>query len=480
MDAGVNWLWQGCLVALVSAVVLRVLQHASAQARYVVCWAALLAVLGLPLVPLARAGMSLAHVVAIDGPVVDPLLSVPEVWWTSTDTAMAIWALWSAVWAVCVARALSGVRRTRRACGPFPSSIEGSLRTWSRVARQGRRARLVVSDDVRVAAVLGGGWPFIAVAPRLIEQLSAGDLDRIVVHEWAHVQRRDDIAAAIQLAVRVVAGWHPAVWWLDRRLRVECEMACDEMAVRLTGSAKSYAACLVKLADMPSVRRDLLAAPGVISSPALAHRIRRILSHRTEAVSAAWSRYASAASASLLVALGVAVGMVPIVETAIEPRAASQRSGVSDVAVSAAISQPVAPQGPTPASQYSVVDTRRRPAAAAAPPASQGPSPTTEIPADAAPPRTNHIAVDSRPTADVPSLELLPVRRRDVADFKPLPAVPSSIAETVVPPQPGTRSPTPWGAVADAGVAAGQGSKNAGVATAGFFTRLGKRIAGSF
>jgi hypothetical protein len=39
---------------------------------------------------------------------------------------------------------------------------------------------------------------------------------------------------------------------------------------------------------------------------------------------------------------------------------------------------------------------------------------------------------------------------------------------------------TPWSAAADAGVSVGRVSEKAAVATAGFFTRLGKKIAGSF
>jgi hypothetical protein len=39
---------------------------------------------------------------------------------------------------------------------------------------------------------------------------------------------------------------------------------------------------------------------------------------------------------------------------------------------------------------------------------------------------------------------------------------------------------TPWGAAADAGVTVGRGSQKAAVATAGFFTRLGKSMAGAF
>jgi hypothetical protein len=63
---------------------------------------------------------------------------------------------------------------------------------------------------------------------------------------------------------------------------------------------------------------------------------------------------------------------------------------------------------------------------------------------------------------------------------------PSSLTELpgasvhTLPPPPKDKSPTPWSAAADAGVAVGRGSQKAAAATAGFFTKLGKSIAGGF
>ena len=48
MDAALNWLWQGCVVALTLSVALRLLERARANVRYIVCWAALLLILVLP------------------------------------------------------------------------------------------------------------------------------------------------------------------------------------------------------------------------------------------------------------------------------------------------------------------------------------------------------------------------------------------------------------------------------------------------
>ena len=63
----------------------------------------------------------------------------------------------------------------------------------------------------------------------------------MLIHEWAHVQRRDDLVNILQIVVRIIAGWHPALWWIDHRLHIEREIACDEITVAVTGSPKAYA-----------------------------------------------------------------------------------------------------------------------------------------------------------------------------------------------------------------------------------------------
>ena len=105
----------------------------------------------------------------------------------------------------------------------------------------------------------------IAVAPSLVRTLDPDDLDRVLIHEWAHVQRRDDVVNILQVAVRIVAGWHPALWWIDRRLHLEREIACDEVAVAITGSPKSYAECLLKLSTLRGTPRPMQTAPAVFT-----------------------------------------------------------------------------------------------------------------------------------------------------------------------------------------------------------------------
>ena len=168
----------------------------------------------------------------------------------------------------------------------------------------------------------GCGRPVIAVSPTLLDRLSDDELDRAVIHEWAHVQRRDDLLNVLHVVARVVAGWHPAVWWLERQLRIEREVACDEIAVRVTGSPKRYAACLTAMASLHPMRRQTVSALGALSSPTLSTRVLRILSTRQLST--------PVRSAAAAAALGLVVGGFSVAIVSYRPVGAERSAVVAD------------------------------------------------------------------------------------------------------------------------------------------------------
>ena len=232
-----NWLWQGCVVAFATVTVLQAVRVLSATARYYIWWAALFFVIALPAIP--SISNSPGTVLAIRGSDrILPVVAVPDTSWATSSIAVILWCAWVAVHIAHIAVAVVALRRAEARSQPIPSAVETRLRHWGRIKERGRRTRLIIADGVRPAAVLGVVAPRIALAPALLEQLNEDDLDRVVAHEWAHVQRRDDLANLLQLLVRTIVGWHPAVWWIDCRLRLEREVACDDTAVMITGSPK--------------------------------------------------------------------------------------------------------------------------------------------------------------------------------------------------------------------------------------------------
>jgi beta-lactamase regulating signal transducer with metallopeptidase domain len=467
VDVILNWLAQGGVVSFVAAVVLRVIPRSRTQARYGFVWATCAVVLSLPLVPPIVAATSPVTATDRASMSLGPLVSMPAAWWASTPLVAGLWIMWSGVYAARLAVSAVALRETRRQCRECPSELEARLHHWSRVRVTARRTRLVLSTRVRSAAVLGWGSPVIALAPALLEQLSDADLDRIVLHEWAHVQRRDDIARLVQLLLRAVAGWHPAVWWLDRQLELEREVACDEISVAVTGSAKAYAACLATLAALPSGPGDPVPALAAVSPSDLRRRVVRILAGHQAVSARPWRAMALCASTAPA-ALALAIGNMQVVE-----------SGATWLHLPGVARPPVArtAAAPTPtaagqmeraaSSQRSTSSRRVRSTedrAIVEPPASAlaaVPSEFPEWPPEAATSRS----------LETPSLE---------GPIYPLSPVDPSASIAAIPARADEKARTPWAAAAEAGVAIGRGSEKAGVATAGFFTRFGKTVARSF
>ena len=468
MDFVANWLVQGCVVALATVVIVRCLPRALAATRYLVCWVGLSAVLTLPLVSLIPGALSQVHGVTVDTTASAALVSVPHSP-TFAPLIIGAWLLWVAAFGGQLANAMVAIRRARQRCRSFPLALERRLRNWTRLKHQGRAAQLVVSDDVRAAAVIGCGAPVIAIAPALVQHLTAAELDRIVIHEWAHVQRRDDLGNVAQLMARMLAGWHPGIWWLDRWLRAEREVACDGMAVMQTGSAKVYAACLVKLASLPLASRDTLPALGVLSSGSLASRVERIVS-RTGHGSPNWSRKSLALSALLLVAVSLAISSLRIVEAVV---VSPELDAVVDAQLTPADIANESARVIIRAVPTTVSHTPRNASIRRSVTTVRQSFPDAATPADApagkesTPPSATILA--EAPTAETERIE---TTVESVLSHAPPPSTPLQI--------PDAQRVTPWTAAADAGVSLGQRSKEGGLAAAQFFSRFGKRIANSF
>jgi len=478
MDAVLNWLWQGSVVAAASFVMLLAMERTRANVRYIVCWAAALFVLVLPALPQLRSAAVSPD--AFRGAPVDPFVSLPDVWWTSTFVIRAAWTLWVSVQIVRFVSAIVAIRRARARTRAFPSPVESMMPHWRRVRSGGRRATLVLSDSVTTAAVLGWGAPMIAVAPSLVTTLDADELDRVLIHEWAHVQRRDDLVHILQIVVRIIAGWHPALWWIDRRLHLEREIACDEMTVAATGSPKSYAACLMKLATVRGTRRGLRTAPAVLTMSGLRARVIKIVSP-PPSIAPVWSRSIAAAIVTALCLMSVGLGELKLVEATVFalPLLSDATHNTSPDRLSTA----------TTARLSSGVETERlsrqtagRPPRAQRPKAKQ-PSPSPKSETEPKAPSTSDAAnvVDS-PHAVEPEPEHTSAQQQAEVP-RPPPAVSDAKVESQ-PPSAGsavTADPqSPWTAAAAGGAAVGRKSKDAGVATAGFFTRFARRVAGSF
>jgi beta-lactamase regulating signal transducer with metallopeptidase domain len=69
------------------------------------------------------------------------------------------------------------------------------------------------------------------------------------LHELAHLRRYDDWTNLAQKLVKALFFFHPAVWWIEKQVSLEREMACDDAVLAETASPRAYAECLAHLAE---------------------------------------------------------------------------------------------------------------------------------------------------------------------------------------------------------------------------------------
>jgi beta-lactamase regulating signal transducer with metallopeptidase domain len=482
----VNWIWQGVVLTLVADVAMRN-ARISASTRYALWWVVMMLVLLLPVLP-DLASMSPAPSDSAGASPSTSALTLPDAPVWPLFIAVWSWAAWVLVSVVRLVVSAAAVVGVRRAATAFPAAREARLVHWQSVRESGRRARLAISDRVRSASVIGLGNALIAVSPEAAWQLTDEELDQVVLHEWAHVQRRDDYARLVQVVVRCVAGMHPAVWWIGRRLEIDREIACDDYAVNVTGGARTLAVCLTKLAVLQQRSNAVALAPGVIRASQLTVRVRRLLDPRRNT--------STRRPPALLACAAIVLTVVAIALARFELVAAA--SPVAAPAVRVPAVQMLPPASPADVRRLSDVQfidavNTAQPAAMRSNAPAQSADHTRVIPAEP-------IASPANPPKPVEAVTNAPIERLGPMAWQPS-ALPALSGARPVAGSPGDNEgkiTTPWGAAADAGISighgsqkaasatadagtsVGRGSQKAAVATAGLFTKLSRKIAGSF
>jgi hypothetical protein len=98
----------------------------------------------------------------------------------------------------------------------------------------------------------------------VFRDLSSDELNQILLHELAHFRRWDDWTNLAQQVVKAILFFHPAVWWIDNKVAVEREMACDDAVLAETRRPRAYAECLAHLAEKTFVQRTVALAQAAL------------------------------------------------------------------------------------------------------------------------------------------------------------------------------------------------------------------------
>jgi len=130
---------------------------------------------------------------------------------------------------------------------------------------------------LQAPAVIGWFRPVVFLPVSALTGLSEEQLHAVVAHELAHIKRFDPFVNVFQVCVETLLFYHPAIWWLNKRIRAEREHCCDEAAVKTCGNAVEYARALTLMEEWRSAPTFAMAA----NRGPLTERILRVLGLNT-------------------------------------------------------------------------------------------------------------------------------------------------------------------------------------------------------
>jgi beta-lactamase regulating signal transducer with metallopeptidase domain len=130
---------------------------------------------------------------------------------------------------------------------------------------------------LQAPAVIGWFRPVVFLPVSALTGLSEDQLEAVIAHELAHIERLDPFVNVFQVCVETLLFYHPAIWWLNKKIRAEREHCCDDRAVALCGNAVEYARALTLMEQWRSAPVFAMAA----NRGALTERIVRVLGLKT-------------------------------------------------------------------------------------------------------------------------------------------------------------------------------------------------------
>jgi len=298
----------GTLLAAMTWLLLRLIGRRISPAMHAVFWLIVLVKFVLPIGPawnyslastLTSASRTFRSIV--DQPAAKPIppadVDTTLVWETADDSAQATTAAASAtgpvgkatlaasIYLAIVAlvgawRLIAYARFARRArtYDFADESIHGTVVAACRTLGVRRIPDVRLSPDAPAPFVFGFIYPMLVLSPRQL--VRPDELEAVILHEVAHLRRGDLFVRSIQWLAGTLLFFWPVVAWVNRRIDLARETACDEWALRHGRlSAGAYARCLLS-AIHPLRRGGLSYRPAAMAAnlSTVERRIEMILS----------------------------------------------------------------------------------------------------------------------------------------------------------------------------------------------------------
>lgn len=260
----------GTLLAAVVWLLLQLFPKRDSRTNFVVWFSTLLATALLPVLSFYIEQRSAAPIDA------------PAVFTVSTSIASYLFIVWAVIALAGLARVVLAtfqLRRLRSQAAPVAmESLPAEMRCLIEEAQKARPVAVLVSDGLEVPTAIGFRKPAVILPAWMLEGTPAEELKYILLHELAHLSRRDDWTNLAQKILKALLFFLPSVWWIERRLSLDREMACDDAVLVHSGTPAGYAECLAHVAERSFLRKQIALAQAAVGRVRqLTARVTRIL-----------------------------------------------------------------------------------------------------------------------------------------------------------------------------------------------------------
>ncbi|MGC1371714.1 MAG: M56 family metallopeptidase [Candidatus Sulfotelmatobacter sp.] len=254
----VDCLFAGTLIAVFAGVMSHFSRRQSSALRFALWFSALIAVAASPFL----SGMNWLRSGNVSAGIARPAIMLPGSW------ALYLLGAWAVVASWFLIRLGIGWWRLHDLRDSFvPADVDELDPQVRETLNRGcayAPVLLYASERIQVPAAVGLLKPVVVVPRWALEELSAGELNQVLLHELAHLRRKDGWTNLAQQVIKALFFFHPAVWWIERNISLEREMACDDAVLAEAANSRAYAECLMHIAEKTLLRRSLALAQAML------------------------------------------------------------------------------------------------------------------------------------------------------------------------------------------------------------------------
>jgi beta-lactamase regulating signal transducer with metallopeptidase domain/beta-lactamase class D len=308
----IHSVWQDALIGLVLAAILKLLSRAKPQSRYFIACVALAAMVILPVVTThvlhTRQTEPLDIVVDDDSAAIisadpnlqnirvignEPIVGTRKTNWvnrTITETRntservekllpwlILLWLIGVVIYAIKLSGGIFYAANLRKlsanVSNPKLADLVNELTSQLSIKR---KIKICESSLINVPMTIGWIYPLILIPPSSLLGLTPYQLQTIITHELIHIKRYDFLINLLQSVTETLLFYHPAAFWVSRKIREEREYICDDLTSSLCKDSVGYARALSKVARFQRQAEQLAVAA---TDGELKDRIYRLVSN---------------------------------------------------------------------------------------------------------------------------------------------------------------------------------------------------------